>query len=235
MTTQGAEDLHAGGWLLVKLCAGHSRPMGKAAVLGLILAAVTPAQSLSVAPRAVEQRYNRLRSLTADFAEAVSYGGRNRRQERGRLYLLRPGKMRWEYTQPAGKLFVADGKAFHLYSPHANQVQRIKPRESDDLRAPLAFLLGRLDFGQQFGKLRLRATADGIELEAEPRTGREVFERAVFTIQPQSFAIRRIVVRGLDGLITEFWFSSEVLNPALEARLFRFEAPAGAELVEAVP
>ncbi len=204
-------------------------------LLGLPLAAATPDVPLAAVPKAVEKRYNNLRSLKAGFVETVSYSGRNRRQESGTLYLLRPGRMRWEYTQPAGKLFVADGKMFHLYSPNSNQVQRIKPRQSDDLRAPLAFLLGRLDFSEEFGKLTLRNTADGIELIAEPRTGREVFARVAFTIASQTYEIRRIVVTGQDGMLTEFLFSGEVANPRLEASLFRFEAPPGAEVMEAVP
>ncbi|MBI3698200.1 MAG: outer membrane lipoprotein carrier protein LolA [Acidobacteria bacterium] len=187
--------------------------------------------------QAVEERYNRLKSLQVGFSESVSYNGRGvlraRRQERGTLYLQRPRKMRWEYTKPAGKLFVSDGKMFYLYSPNSNQVQRIPPKQAEDLRAPLAFLLGKLDFQKEFGQIVTRASEAGIELTAAARTPQDPFTDTVFTIDPRTFEIRRIVVNGQDGLVTEFQFSGETVNPSLEARLFVFQAPPGAEIVEA--
>jgi outer membrane lipoprotein carrier protein len=199
--------------------------------LGLLLclgAAADPSVT-----RAIEQRYNRLRTLQVEFEERVSYGERVRRAEKGTLYLLRPGKMRWEYTEPKGKLFVADGKIIYLYSPHSNQVQRLKPKDTADWRAPLAFLLGRLDFGREFGPITIRPRDAVIELVAAPRSEREPFTQAVFHVAPKTFEIRRIVVTGQDGMVTEFLFRSERANPALEGGLFRFEPPAGAEIVDA--
>ena len=72
--------------------------------------------------------------------------GRPRRNETGELSLQKPGKMRWEYTQPAGKLFLSDGKLIYYYNPVSKRAEKMKVRESEDMRAPLAFLLGKLDF-----------------------------------------------------------------------------------------
>ena len=200
-------------------------------LLASLLAFAIPLRADSI-PQAIEKRYNSLRSLKAEFTETVSYAGRNRRQERGTLYLLRPRRMRWEYTEPAGKLFVSDGKMFYLYSPNSNQVQRIKPKEAEDLRAPLAFLLGKLDFSKEFGKLIIKSSPDATELTASARSDLDPYTDVVFTIAPQTYQIRRIIVHGLDGMITEFTFSSETANPPLETRLFQFQAPPGAALVE---
>lgn len=182
--------------------------------------------------RAIEEHYNRLRTMQVQFEEKVSYGGRVRREERGTLYLLRPGKMRWEYTSPAGKLFVADGKMFYLFSPNSNQVQRIKPKEAADWRAPLAFLLGRLDFSKEFGPITSRVTADAIELVAPPRSERDPFTQVVFHVAPKTFEIRHILVTGRDGMVTEFAFSGEKANLPLAAKLFQFVPPPGAEIVQ---
>jgi outer membrane lipoprotein carrier protein len=199
----------------------------------LALAASTAAaQSIT---RAVEDRYNRLRSLKVQFEERVSYGGRTRRAEQGVLYLLRPGRMRWEYTEPAGKLFVADGKMFHLYSPHSNQVQRLRPRDAADWRAPLAFLLGRLDFSKEFGPITIRPGEERIELIARPRSERDPFTQVLFHVDPKTREIRQVQVTGRDNMVTEFVFRNETTNPPLDAQMFRFEPPAGAEIVHAVP
>ena len=207
------------------------RPIAEC-VLALLLLMAPVAGAKSV-PESVEDRYNNIHSLKVEFEESVSYSGRSRRQERGTLYLLRPGKMRWEYSEPAGKLFVSDGKMLYLYSPNSNQVQRLKPKETEDLRAPLAFLLGKLNFQKEFGKLTTSATGDSIELTAQARSDQESYNQAVFTIDPQSYQIRRIRVEGQDGVVTEFVFTSETLNAPVTGALFQFHAPPGAEIVEA--
>jgi outer membrane lipoprotein carrier protein len=200
--------------------------------LTLSAAAETPLASV---PQAVEKHYNTLRSLKAQFEESVSASAARapRRQERGTVYLLRPRKMRWEYSDPPGKLFVSDGKMFYLYSPNSNQVQKIPPKQAEDLRAPLAFLLGKLDFQKEFGKILVQSTPEGILLTADAKGDQDPYTQVVFTIAPQNFEIRRIVVNGQDGLITTFTFSGEIDNPPLQAALLSFQPPPGAEVVEA--
>ena len=45
--------------------------------------------------------------------------------------------------------------------------------------------------------------------------------------------IRGVQVTGYDKSVLDFEFDQEKLNPPLEARLFQFRMPQGAELVEA--
>ena len=58
--------------------------------------------------------------------------------------------MRWDYSQPAGKLFVSDGKTCILYTAGDNRVEKIPLKDTEDMRAPLAFLLGHLDMKKEF-------------------------------------------------------------------------------------
>ena len=66
------------------------------------------------------------------------------------MTLRKPGRMRWDYSEPSGKLFLSDGKDVYLYTPDANRVEKTKLKASEDMRAPLAFLLGKLDFSKEF-------------------------------------------------------------------------------------
>jgi outer membrane lipoprotein carrier protein len=51
--------------------------------------------------------------------------------------------MRWDYLRPAGKLFISDGKTVYLYSASENRVEKMPLKDTEDMRAPLAFLLGQ--------------------------------------------------------------------------------------------
>lgn len=92
----------------------------------------------------VDRHYNQLHSLKAGFVETYQGLGMDR-TESGTLLLLKPGRMRWDYAQPAGKLFLLDGKFAWFYSRGDPQVQRIPSKELDDLRSPLRFLLGHTE------------------------------------------------------------------------------------------
>src|SRR5262245_41204963 len=74
-----------------------------------------PADAVAEA-RAVEEALNGLKGLVASFSQTVDSPGLPRPQvEKGTVYLLRPGRMRWEYEAPRGKLAIADGRSSYVY------------------------------------------------------------------------------------------------------------------------
>ena len=181
--------------------------------------------------KAVETRYNHAQTLQVLFYEAYNGPGQPRRTESGTLLLRKPGRMRWDYNSPLGKLFVSDGKYLWLYTPSNNQVEKMKIKESEDMRAPLAFLLGRLHFEKEFRNIQSRPTEGGTLITAEPKTDTLPYTNVEFVVAPDDH-IQRVQVTGYDKSILEFTFDQEKLNPPLEAKLFQFRMPPGAELVE---
>jgi outer membrane lipoprotein carrier protein len=69
--------------------------------------------------------------------------------------------MKWDYSSPAGKLFLLDGKYAWFYSPGDPQVQRIPAKELDDLRSPLRFLLGHTELEKEMNNLTLAPAPTG--------------------------------------------------------------------------
>jgi outer membrane lipoprotein carrier protein len=100
------------------------------------------AQDIQKLARAVDDHYNHLRSLQAEFTETYRGDGADR-IESGTLWLKKPRKMRWEYRSPKEKLFVSDGQTMWSYFPAERQLRKTTLRKLDDLRSPLAFLLGK--------------------------------------------------------------------------------------------
>jgi outer membrane lipoprotein carrier protein len=182
--------------------------------------------------KSVETRYNRTKTLQVLFHEDYTPPGRARRTESGRLLLRKPGKMRWDYDQPKGKLFVSDGKYLWLYTPLENRAEKMKLKESDDMRAPLAFLLGKLDFQKEFRNLQGKSEGSGMRITAEPKTDNLPYSAVEFVVGPDQ-RIMVVKVTGFDHSILEFRFDEEKVDPVLDAKLFQFQAPKGAKLVEA--
>jgi outer membrane lipoprotein carrier protein len=182
--------------------------------------------------KGVETRYNRAKTLQVLFHEEYTPPGRAKRTESGRLTLRKPGKMRWDYDQPKGKLFVSDGKYLWLYTPLENRAERMKLKESDDMRAPLAFLLGKLDFQKEFRNLQAKAEGAGMRITAEPKTDNLPYSAVEFVVDAEQ-RIQLVKVTGFDHSILEFHFEAEKMDPTLDAKLFQFQVPKGAKLVEA--
>jgi outer membrane lipoprotein carrier protein len=181
--------------------------------------------------KGVEARYNRAKTLQVVFHEDYTPQGRPRRSESGILKLRKPGRMRWDYAQPKGKLFVSDGKNLWLYTPDQKQVEKMKLKASDDMRAPLAFLLGKLHFQKEFRNIKATPEGTGQRIAAEPATDNLPYSNVEFVVQPD-YHIQMVKVVGYDHSVIEFRFDDEKVDPPLDDKLFKFQLPQGAKLVE---
>ena len=213
---------------------GIQRPCASLAIAALLATGLPAADTgLDTLIRSIEQRYNRAQTLSIDFTETYSVAGRNHRPESGNLVLRKPGRMRWTYSEPAGKLFVSDGHNAYLYTATDNRVERSTLKASEDLHAPMAFLLGKLDLKKEFRAFETKPAGPDTSLVGEARTDRLPYETVQMLIGPD-FAIHELTVHGRDGSILGFVFKNEVLNPEVPDKSFRFTAPPGADVVEAV-
>ena len=140
--------------------------------------------------------------------------------------------MRWDYTDPKGKLVVCDGKNFWMYTPSENRVEKQSMKETDELQAPIAFLLGKLHFDKEFRNLQSKPEGGDTRITAEPKTDNLPYPAVEFLIAPDG-RIREVKVTGLDHSIMEYAFDQEKVNPSLDDKLFHFQVPKGAEVVEA--
>ena len=179
----------------------------------------------------VDHHYNQLHSLKAQFTE--SYEGLGRvRSESGTLFLLKPGRMRWDYSNPAGKLFLLDGKYAWFYAKGDPQVQRIAAKELDDLRSPLRFLLGRTQLEKEIDRLAAAPASNGaFTLTGIPRGQEKRIQRLTLTVTPEG-VITAIEIQETDGAVTHFNFAGEQPNAVVPAAAFHFTPPQGIPVVD---
>ena len=216
-------------------------------VLCWLLAIALPAQGEDVRQlaRAVDEHYNHLRSLESDFTE-IYRGEGAERVESGTLWLKKPRKMRWEYRSPKEKLFVSDGEAVWFYLPAERQLRKTTLRKLDDLRSPLAFLLGKTKLENELqglskvvdqsplgaGNTLLRGVPQGaVPQSVVGQSSAGQASEVQLEITP-SDQIVRIVLMEADGATTEFRFAGWKENLELSDSRFQFTAPPGVETVE---
>ena len=182
--------------------------------------------------KGIEQRYNHAKTLQVQYNETYTVEGRARKSETGTLTLRKPGRMRWDYTAPSGKLFLSDGKNVFLYTPETNRVEKEALKASEDMRAPLAFLLGKLDFSKEFRDFETKPDGANILVTARAKSDKLPYEKIAMLVTPD-YRITKLVVNGQDGSVLAFLFDQEKLNPPVNDAIFKFQMPAGAQLVTA--
>lgn len=197
-----------------------------------ILASSTPPVANALITK-VQDRYNHAKTLSVRFVESYSIAGHQRRPEAGTLTLRKQGKMRWDYTQPEGKLFVSDGKEVYLYTSEDNRVEKVPLKDTEDMRAPLAFLLGHLDMKKEFRDFQTRQENSDVWLDAAAKSDRMPYKSVEMLIAPDA-SIRQLKVVGRDESVLSFAFSDEKLNPSVNDAFFHFTVPPGAEVVNAL-
>ncbi|HEV2697119.1 MAG TPA: outer membrane lipoprotein carrier protein LolA [Terriglobales bacterium] len=184
--------------------------------------------------QAVDQHHDRLHTLQADFIE-IYQGAGVERTESGTMWLKKTGKMRWEYRSPEEKLFICDGKDAWFYLPAEKQVRKSSLRSLEDLRSPLAFLLGKAKLEKELDGLSfapdIRAwQPEDSMLRGVPRGMEDRVSQVLLEITPE-YRISRILIHGVDDSVTEYRFSNFKEDLAIPDGRFRFVAPAGTETV----
>jgi outer membrane lipoprotein carrier protein len=192
----------------------------------------TSAQATDALLKTVEARYNHTQSLKLDFSETYAGIKRPVEHDSGVLYLRKPGRMRWEYNSPVGKVYISDGKEVVFYTPDDQRAEKSKLKESEDMRAPLAFLLGKLDFKKEFKSFQTRTEGNDNWIVAEPKSENLAYSKVEFLATPEG-EIRRVRVTGQDQSQLDLTFTNEQLNAPVAASLFIFHPPPGVQVVEA--
>jgi outer membrane lipoprotein carrier protein len=203
----------------------------------LVLACAAHAVALDVheVAKAVDDHYNRLHSLQAEFTEIYRGSGIDR-TESGTLWLKKPGKMRWEYRSPRDKLFLSDGKDAWFYLPGDKQARKTAVKKLEDLRSPLGLLLGKTRLEKELQGLGFASDVPPIHpgnyvLRGIPRGLTDRVSEILLEVTPES-RIERIQINEVNGSITEYRFSQEKEGIEIGDTRFHFTPPPGVETVD---
>jgi outer membrane lipoprotein carrier protein len=196
----------------------------------LLLALITPTTpTATTLARQVDAHYNHLQSLSARFTERYQGMGIDR-TESGTLTLRKPGRMRWAYDAPSGKLFILDNKFATSYTPGDAQAQRTPAKQLDDLRSPLRFLLGHTELAKELDNLTLTLVANGYTLSGVPKGMQQSIHSIALTVDAAG-QIQSMRIDQADGSSTSFTFTNIHENIPTTDADFTFTPPPGVTII----
>ena len=194
--------------------------LGSAALAAVAALPAHAQANLSAEDRAVlAQAQTYLQGLTSAQGTFVETSGAQRRE--GRFYLQRPGKMRFEYTNPAGLLVVSDGSNVKRYDPRLNTFRQV-PLSQTPLSTFLARTV-RLDQGVRIDRVtRMDSGAFAITARDSRRPGDG---SVVLAFAGDPIRLQEWTIRDAQGGATRTQLTT--LRPAsgLAASLFQLRDP----------
>lgn len=179
---------------------------------------------------------DQLRSFLADtttargeFSQKVSAGGKPPVTSSGTFEFERPGRFRWTYDKPYEQVIVSDGQKLFVYDKDLNQVT-VKKLGAALPASPASILFGTDDFERQFD-VRDDGERDGLAwIVARPRTRDSQFD--AIRIGFKGGEPRAMQIADSFGQTTVLAFKRFERNPKLDAGLFQFVPPKGADVLE---
>jgi outer membrane lipoprotein carrier protein len=203
-----------------------------------------PAHAAPAAPsdaaelvRAVERRYASIKSLTGSFTQTFRSGELGQHvSETGRIFMRRPGQMRWDYRQPDKKVFLvnADGTTL-AYIP----ADMTATRSRIPATAPhLQLLMGQSDLLATFAasevQLKDAAFPGSRQIKLVPRQPMEGIEMVYLEIDPRLLTVGRVLVMDPLGNESDLVLQKVEENAPVRADTFDLRLPAGVETVDAI-
>jgi outer membrane lipoprotein carrier protein len=184
----------------------------------------------------VQERYEQICSLTADFTQESSNKMLDQTQRtKGKVCFQKGGLMRWKYTTSPENVWVSDGKTLWFYQPEENQVivQKV-----DDERGTLflGFVVGEGDLARDFEIQgeddEVSETERGYRVVLTPKQPHAMMDRLILEFDRKTCYVRQAEVYDAYDNLTRTRFSRIRVNRKLAEDLFTFEIPPGTEVIE---
>ncbi|MFQ5634868.1 MAG: outer membrane lipoprotein chaperone LolA [Gammaproteobacteria bacterium] len=172
-----------------------------------------------------------LATLTADFRQQIV----DRELEplddaRGRVVLKKPGRFRWDYTEPYERVISADGERLWLYEADLEQVT-IRRLDAGLGATPAALLTGSADVLDHFEYRGGAIDGDIRWLRLEPRSAESDFTGVELGFVEDE--LQRIFLTDRLGQRTQIYLSHIDSAATVTDEFFRFEVPDGVDVIDA--
>jgi outer membrane lipoprotein carrier protein len=207
----------------------RSLPRSLRLLPGVVCLLASPLVLAGSALDTVHAFFKDLHTLEADFHQQVlTSEGKLQQESDGHVWILRPGRFRWNYLTPYKQQLVADGR--HLWSFDEDLAQvSVQPMDKVFSATPAMLLSGNEPLEKVFD-LQEQPANDGqqqVLLTPKSNDSSVIEVHLLFS----KGILSRIEARDNFGNTTSFTFSKLVRNGPVDEGIFRFVPPPDVDVV----
>jgi outer membrane lipoprotein carrier protein len=192
---------------------------------------------------AVQAFYEQTKDVSASFYQTyVNKLYQRTDRSSGKVVFKKPGKMRWDYDQPNGKVIVSNGSKLLVFEPgEAGDKGQVVEQQIGQAQLPqaMAFLMGtgRIedDFTFRLLDARREGYPSGDVLELRPRQPTPHYDRILFYVERTAALrglVRRLLIIDATGNRNRFDFSALKFNSSVGEQVFNWRPPEGTRRVQ---
>ncbi len=194
-----------------------------------------PADQTAATVAKVQAFYDKTTTFQSDFSQEFFVKSHNvRKESKGKVIFEKPGKMNWEYSNPAGNRVVSDGTILKVYEA-ANKQMFEQNVDKSQYPAALSFLTGGGKLGEVFTFVMYPGAAmnfqGGDVLVGTPKTPTPAYTKVLFYVDSASSQVRRVLIVDGQGNRNRFDFESPKVNVQVPPGTFQFTPPPGTQII----
>jgi outer membrane lipoprotein carrier protein len=176
----------------------------------------------------MQKLYDGTTSFSATFEQSYNMVALNRTQKSlGRVAYLKPGKIRFDYTEPMEKTYAVDGNTLWVFQKEDGQALVDRCFKADGLTASLVFLGGRGKIADQFEAALVPTDEKTWGLRLVPREPQSAYVAIVLWVDRKTYEVQRSVVEDPHGNPNTFVFNQVKRNRPMKASDAVFSPPPG--------
>ena len=185
----------------------------------------------------IQKFYVGTQKLRADFKQTYTntvFGKSS--TSTGKVFVLKPGKMRWDYAAPETKHFISDGTTLWVYEPKNKQAYK-QDLKNTVLPVAVTFLYGQGDLSKDFSaKLdpgKYGAKGD-LVVKLTPKQPSAQYKSLWLVVDAADFHVKESIVLEASDNLNHFRFFNFKSNAQanFQPKHFLFVPPAGTKVIE---
>ncbi len=181
----------------------------------------------------VQKFYAGIKQVTAKFRQTVTnntFG--SRKNSDGTVWLMKPGKMRWDYVEKkkdkavVKKSFISNGTYLYVVEHDNKQVMK-KNLENDLMPVAVTFLYGKGDlkaeFNAEIDKTGKYGAKGDIVLKMTPKKPSAQYKNLYLVVAPDNYRVKQSVIIDSSNNVNQFQFFAPDFEKPIKDTWFEFD------------
>ena len=203
-------------------------------------AAAATAPTAPTAPTAngvvdnVQKFYADIKQVTAQFRQSVTNStfGTSKTSD-GTVWLMKPGKMRWDYLEKkkskdveVTKSFISNGSTLYVVD-HGNKQVVKKNLQQDLMPVAVTFLYGKGDlkaaFTAELDKASKYGDKDDLVLKLTPKQPSAQYKNLILVVAKDNFRVKESIIVDSSSNVNQFRFYAPDFDKSIKDTWFEFD------------